>query len=340
MNLKPIHRALKIIKGDIGELPMAMCWTQLRLSEAETIHVSQADMSSAFYLFKLPVSWRPFLRFNSKFDGAQLNLQPGKMFVPACVVLPIGWNSSVCLMQMASRELIHKCNTLDAFELRRQVVAPPWFVDLLQRKGGKQFWQVYLNIYMAAEVGPKSGSGNRSVNMHGDAVEAWTGEGVLCAPDKHVLASQDAIELGVNLNGQEGLVGGGPNRFQQLLVVTLMLLGENCPKVKWVQMVLGRWIFVLQYRRPAMAALSPCWNYARRGHDHRRWWPVVREELSTLLCLTPLLQFEQGAHWTWSTIWRPDSGGVNVAITHLSTFTSSQPYWVGCCGCTRNPVFK
>ena len=56
--------------------------------------------------------------------------------------------------------------------------------------------------------------------------------------------------------------------------------------------MLGRWIFILQYRRPAMATLSRCWNYMRKGQDRRRWWPVVREEMSTLLCLTPLLQFD------------------------------------------------
>ena len=97
--------------------------------------------------------------------------------------------------------------------------------------------------------------------------------------------SEEAIELGVALNGKEGLVGGGHLRFHQLLVVTLLLLGQTCPKVKWVKIVLGRWIFVLQYRRPAMAVLSRCWNYARKGEDRRRWWPTVREELSMLLLL-------------------------------------------------------
>eukprot|EP00435_Cladocopium_sp_Y103_P072813 s379_g41.t1 len=292
MNLKPINRALKIIKGDIGELPTAASWMQLWLSESDTVCVSQADMTAAFYLFKLPRAWKPFMCFNSKHDGSSIGRSAGTLYVPSCCVLPMGWSSSVGLMQMASRELIRKTSQLSAFELRRQVVAPPWFVDLVERAGGRQFWQVYLDNYMAADVGPKQTSGQSSVALHQEAVGVWTEHGILCAEDKHVLGSQDAIELGVALNGKEGLVGGGPVRFHQLLVITLLLLGEKCPKVRWVQIVLGRWIFVLQYRRPAMAALSRCWNFTRQGQDRRRWWPVVRDELCTLLCLVPLLQFD------------------------------------------------
>ena len=292
MNLKPINRALKIIKGDIGELPLATSWTQLYLSESETIHVSQADMSSAFYLFRLPETWRPFLCFNSRLDGALIGKEAGAVFVPTCKVLPMGWSSSVGLMQMASRELIRRHSLIGATELRKQMIAPSWFVNLLQRAEGREFWQVYLDNYMAAEIGPKEGDGDRSKAMHAEAVGIWGDRGVLCADDKHIYASQEAIELGVALNGKEGLVGGGPQRFHHLLVVTLLLLGEQRPKVKWVQIVLGRWVFVLQYRRPAMATLSRCWNYARRGEDRRRWWPIVKEELATLLCITPLLHFD------------------------------------------------
>ena len=292
MNLKPINRALRIIKGDIKELPMATNWTQMCLLETETVHVSQADMSSAFYLFRLPSCWRPYLCFNTKVDGSRIGSRPGVQYVPTCVVLPMGWSSSVGLMQMASRELIRRGSQFTATELHRQMIAPPWFVNLLQRAGKRQFWQVYLDNYMAGEVGPKSSAGEGSVALHQEAVGIWTREGVLCAEDEHVLASQEAVELGVALNGKEGLVGGGPQRFHQLLAVTLLLLGERNPKVKWVQIVLGRWIFILQYRRPAMATLSRCWNYMRKGQDRRRWWPVVREEMSTLLCLTPLLQFD------------------------------------------------
>lgn len=71
MNLKPINRAMGIIRGDISELPIAQTWNQLFLEDDETIYVSQADMASAFYLFKLPQQWVKFLCFNAKFKGKE-----------------------------------------------------------------------------------------------------------------------------------------------------------------------------------------------------------------------------------------------------------------------------
>ena len=290
---------------------------QLYLQEGETIHVSQADMSAAFYLFRLPQGWLKYLCFNSKTKGDAIGRCAGVTYVPACAVLPMGWSSSVGLMQMASRELIRQGGHLSATELRRQVAAPPWFVDILQRSEGREFWQVYLDNFMAAEVGPNGGVGARSIALHQRAVDAWGQEGVLCAEDKHVYAAESAVELGVNLNGKDGLLGASPTRLHQLMVVTLRLLELNNPKVRWVQIVLGRWIFVLQFRRPAMATLSKCWNYTKQTQDRRRWWPTVREELSMLLCITPLLHYDLRMRFS-DTVTCSDAShyGGAVAVAH------------------------
>ena len=288
MNLKPINRALRIIKADISELPSPTVWTQMSLLENEGITASQADMSSAFYLFRLPRAWLPLLAFNTKVRGDLLGKESTELFVPACKVLPMGWSSSVGVMQMVSRELLLRRDTLGADELRKQVLAPAWFVDLALRPGPRAFWQVYLDNFMAAEIAKKGEETKLSEQLHEIAVDAWTAKGVLCAEDKHVLGAKDAVELGIILDSDSGLAGGGPERFHKLLAVTVMLLDQALPKVKWVQVVLGRWIFVLQYRRPAMSILSKCWNYTHKN-DRRKWWPEVRRELTLLLFLTPLL---------------------------------------------------
>lgn len=83
--------------------------------------------SSAFYLFRLPECWKPFLCFNSKQDGRDLGLVPGVTYVPCCSVLPMGWSSSVGLMQMASRELIRRNTLFGATKLRKQALARPCF---------------------------------------------------------------------------------------------------------------------------------------------------------------------------------------------------------------------
>ena len=43
--------------------------------------------------------------------------------------------------------------------------------------------------------------------LHEEVVESWNEHGVLCAEDKHILAATDAVELGINIQGDVGLVG-------------------------------------------------------------------------------------------------------------------------------------
>ena len=203
------------------------------LLETETVHVSQADMSSAFYLFRLPSCWRPYLCFNTKVDGSRIGLRPGVQYVPTCVVLPMGWSSSVGLMQMASRELIRRGSQFTATELHRQMIAPPWFREplaegwktpVLAKSTLTTTWQGKWAPSQALEKAPL-----RCIKRpwaSGHAKESFVQKISM------LLASQEAVELGVALNGKEGLVGGGPQRFHQLLAVTLLLLGERNPKVK------------------------------------------------------------------------------------------------------------
>ena len=293
MNLKPLNRLLTIIRGDIGDLPSSVAWTQLVISEQEELEVSQADMSSAFYLFSMPEKWLPFMSFACSYEKSEVGLKGKGRVTPSCCVLPMGWASSVGLMQMASRQLLKLSNGDWRGEMKRTSLAPPWFVQEALRVGGETWWQVYLDNFMAAEVKPYgSRTASESARLHAQAVAAWDERGVLCAADKHVVAQKDTVELGTNLQGSAGWLGGSPERFKKIVSVTMSLLGCKNPKPRWVQVVLGRWIFILQFRRPAMAILSNCWNYLKRSQDRRRWWPVVQTELAQLVCLVPLLQFD------------------------------------------------
>ena len=290
MNLKNINRALKVIKGDISHLPAATSWTQLILEEGTVLEISQADMQSAFYLFKMPSQWRPYFCFNQIFRGDQVNMPQFKAVVPSCSVLPMGWASSVGLMQMVSRELMRNISAGPGAELRRGALVPKWFISVLKEGGTESWWQVYLDNFMAGGKRHVRGEPTKVEKLHGEAVMAWTEAGVLSAEDKHVFETRDAVELGVNIRGDTGLVGSSCERMQKLAQVTILLLGMKLPKPKWVQVILGRWVFVLQYRRPAMSILCHSWRYIQAAEDRRRWWPYVKSELSKLVLLLPLLQ--------------------------------------------------
>ena len=292
MNLIPINRAMDIVLGDISELPTASVWQQLVLSEGDSLTVSQADMASAFYLFRLPPGWEKYLCFNYRRRAEDVG-EPGQGWVyPSCTVLPMGWSSSVGLMQMASRELLRRAHLPPGQELRKRSLVPTWFLDLARQvpKGGS-WWQVYLDNFMAAEVARADQPAQQNdVNMHSAAVASWDQHGVLCSHDKHVYGSHEAIELGVQLQGNEGLIGASGNRIMGAILGTVALLGERMTRAKHVQIILGRWVFILQFRRPAMAVLSRAWDYIT--DPSRRWatWDRLCRELSLLICLAPLLQ--------------------------------------------------
>ena len=80
MNLIPINRALDVILEDIAELPSAAIWQQLVLFDGSSISISQADMSSAFYLFRLPPSWLRYLAFNFHLKKSEVGLSGPGLF--------------------------------------------------------------------------------------------------------------------------------------------------------------------------------------------------------------------------------------------------------------------
>ena len=106
MNLVPANRLFQVICGDVHLLPHGTSWMPLVVSEGEELRISQSDMSAAFYLFAVPPCWRQYMSFAYKVRGDVIGKEKDKFYRPCCIVLPMGWSSSVGLMQMISRQLL------------------------------------------------------------------------------------------------------------------------------------------------------------------------------------------------------------------------------------------
>lgn len=103
MNLIPTNSLFKIIAGSVHRLPSITQWTTLFVGEGEKIEVSQADITSAFYLFLLPEAWQCILPFNVEVEGSLLGpgYDAGCTYVLCAKVLPMGWHSAVGLTEEA-----------------------------------------------------------------------------------------------------------------------------------------------------------------------------------------------------------------------------------------------
>eukprot|EP00438_Fugacium_kawagutii_P022177 Skav235072 [mRNA] locus=scaffold3466:131994:145576:- [translate_table: standard] len=249
MNLIPANSLLRTIVGDVQFLPNATAWLPLVLAPQETLGLSQGDMSAAFYLFSCPECWIPFMHFNYEVDGHLINREPGASFRPVCRVLPMGWHSSVGVMQQISREILLSKGLPQELELHKLRHLPPWFAKVVAAADDQHaWWQVYLDNFMSGE---RSAGDERVLNraLQSHAMEAWRSSGVLTAKDKEVVNEQVAVELGVRLDGPQGLLGCSAERVFKTVLASLRLLQVASPGRKLIQVVLGRWVFILQYRR-------------------------------------------------------------------------------------------
>eukprot|EP00435_Cladocopium_sp_Y103_P028366 s1320_g7.t1 len=290
MNLVPANSLLQVISGDIAFLPGAASWLPLTVAAGEELFLSQGDMSAAFYLFELPLGWQQFMGFNYVVDGSQINRPAGQKYRPACRVLPMGWNSSVGIMQQISREILLQKGLPPELELHRARRVPAWFVGAVDMAHDKScWWQVYLDNFFAAEK-TSGTTGKDNAQLQQAAMKAWSSSGVLTAEDKQVLNSPEATELGIRFDGINGLLGCLPGRLMKTMWASIHLLQQNGATKKEMQVILGRWVFVLQFRRAGMGVLSRAWDAVERSWCRPQLRNALVREIQMLMCLGPLLQ--------------------------------------------------
>ena len=290
MNLVPANRLFEVIHGDVQLLPNGTSWIPLVVSEGEELRVSQGDMAAAFYLYSVPATWYPYFAFNYRVQGERIRRTAGQFYRPCCRVLPMGWNSSVGIMQQLSREILLTQGLPGELELHKGTPAPVWFTrTIAEASEARAWWQVYLDNFMSAECSEGTYEG-LDASLQGKAMSAWHATGVLTADDKQVISAATAVELGIRLDGRLGLLGASPERLFKTALATVHVLQKHGGSVKDAQIILGRWVFILQFRRAAMAVLSHSWEAIETPWASKSKVNLMLKELQMLLCLGPVIQ--------------------------------------------------
>ena len=300
MNLIPGNAITKQIRGSVRNLPHITAWLSTFVEEGEQIQLWQSDMSNAFYLFKIPQTWAPYLSFNVKriVDGGPA-ADGGEMMVLACRVLPVGWASSVGVMQEISERLLWMGRLPRSSQLVRSRAVPLWMVGLVKEAEdkGKAWWHVYLDNFAAGEV-VKDGFGFEGDRLHIMAEDAWERAGVLSSEKKKKKGVASVQELGAYIDGSERTIGPSGERVIKLLQGTLWLLGRRHLSKKLVQVIAGRWVHIFQFRRPAMAFLEEVWAFGTSMKFDQNLVLKVRIELLHCIFAMPLLHTFLGAEVT------------------------------------------
>ena len=297
MNLVPANSITRQIRGHVKNLPHITSWLSTYVEDGEVLHLWQSDMSNAFYLFRLPPQWCPYLSFNIIRDGRDIGLSDDdSKYCLACTVLPMGWSSSVGVMQEVSERILLMHSLPREAQLVRHNTLPLWMVGILDEAHGanRAWWHVYLDNFAAGEVTVK-GQLTQGDWLHDLAETAWTKTGVISSEKKRKRAVTTAQELGAHIDGELRTLGESPERLMKLVQATLWLLGQNRLSKKLVQVVAGRWIHVFQFRRPAMGLLNDVWQLVSLKGTSREVEDRVRREFFACVCALPLLATYLGA---------------------------------------------
>ena len=291
MNLVPSNSVLRQAQGAVGELPAITQYLSTILDENEEVVFFQSDMSAAFYLFALPPQWSPLIAFNISFWGSEIGLAESERFHLACAVIPMGWGSAVSIMQEIADRLTTIGRLPLSHKVRKGTPLPHWLVEVLDKstKQGRAWFHVYLDNFCSMEKVRKGEEANEGHCLHTMLEEAWEKTGVLSSAKKRVSFANDVQELGAFIHGRKGYMGASEERLLKLMQSTLVVISKRRLKKKWVQVVAGRWVHVLSFRRPGMVLLDWTWKYIAGKKKSREAETKTRSELFGCCCACLLL---------------------------------------------------
>lgn len=262
MNLVLSNSILLQLQGGTNNLPMITAWMSTVLEGDEELSIWQSDMSNALYLFRIPAAWLGYLAFNICFEPSVLGLPGEEKKVLACRVLPMGWLSSVAIMQEVSERILLERQLEFESQIVRRRPVPLWMTGLLKeaRRDNRAWWHVYLDNFAAGQIHSTTEELRGGHRLHQLAEQAWNEVGVVSSEKKKVTAAQCAQELGACLDGKKKTLGASPERFLKLIHVTLLVITRPQLSKRLVQVIAGRWVHVLQFRRAGMSF------WTRRGN--------------------------------------------------------------------------
>eukprot|EP00435_Cladocopium_sp_Y103_P032808 s562_g8.t1 len=321
MNLVGSNATQLQLEGGCESLPNITSWQSLVIEGNETLSCYQSDMSSAFYLFRLPLVWLPYLCFNLVVDGEQINGVSGQSYALGCKVIPMGWQNSVGIMQEISEHLMKFNGIGSVHQVCKGKVLPPWFSAVLRESDDVQrhWWHVYLDNFAAAErVVPSNGRVAARL-CHDAAERAWADAGVVSSAKKRVAGQERIQELGAEVDGEYRQLGMATPKLVKLLLSTCWLLLQRFLNRKHVQIMAGRWVFGLQFRRPSMSILEMTWQLVGGSSKiTQKLKASVRQELLMLVMMSPLFTCNLGAQvtkWVMASDASEAGGAIGVAKT-------------------------
>lgn len=112
-------------------------------------------------------------------NGKHIGLDPSVEYRPSCRVLPMGWASSVGIMQQVSRQVLLMKGLPKSLEIQKVDGIPRWFTQAVRGSSPERaWWQVNLDNFLSGESSSNPIK-DQGLRLQLDAVQAWTEAGIL-----------------------------------------------------------------------------------------------------------------------------------------------------------------
>lgn len=293
MNLTPLNSISQSLMGDVGTLPGLAGFSGFLLEEGEVALLS--SVRCFFYLFAVPVDWKPFLGFNRDVPAS---LVPPHLAGQRCVlvsrVLPMGYLNSVSIAQHIHRNIVR---------WSAEGLVPPvgGEGELRKDKGmssAASLYRVYLDNFDQVEKWDKQTAdliqGTPSAQVL-KLRQDYVSMGLPRHPKKSVEREYKAEVQGALFDGLQGFAMPKVAKVWQYAFLAAELLSRGRASLKELQVVCGGFVYMAMFRRPLLCSLNEVWVFMQhygKGDGFKSLPPKVQAELARFILLLPLAQME------------------------------------------------
>ncbi|CAK0844516.1 unnamed protein product, partial [Prorocentrum cordatum] len=302
MNIFPNSWLQETIEGDVGLLPTTDKWESLILRNGEVLLTSSEDLKCCFYVCRLPVVWHRYMALSKPVRRAALGLAgSGSVFVAAAVT-PMGRVSATGIIQhIHRRQLREWVPGVEPLPVEQAHLrgAPHLLKDIGELSGCRLIChcrpdQVCIDnldlLDVADEVALavlQSAGPPEAVPLARARCDA---RGVPPCRDQSVSRSLKSQAFGEPVGGDLGMISPPKDFACKLVGLSLFSLDREKVAQRWLQVLAGRWVRAMMFRRKTMSAFDHPWRAVVRRKGERRLPSPVFREILIALGLLPFMR--------------------------------------------------
>jgi len=264
-------------------LPTPDLFAHIIPNPSRPFFVAKVDIDNFYHRLLLPEWMQPYLAL-PPLSPSELQLPGTELVYPCCTTLPMGWSHSVFVAQHAHMHTVYSRTSLSP-------------LDRISATADLRLTRTLHTFYVDDTI--FIGHDEEDVRSRQEEYKAALQHDLPFKPSKTIAPSADGVEcLGLLIDGSRHTVGVSAPKLQLLIHHTNSLLSHrHCTGDQMAQIV-GRWVWAILIRRPALAVFSAVYRFIEcAGRRVFTIWPSVARELSIVIGLAPLLYASLDSSW-------------------------------------------